>query len=120
MLRDLMYQDRVNRDYGITVPYEAPQAPTPVPQPLAATEQLPPVEDFLPEFEVHAPETGEATQTAHIGQPALEIWALESQRIREGKDVPAIHRHSNAALREQVREVRCPSCGLEFAVDSKT
>jgi hypothetical protein len=49
MLRDLMYQDRVNRDYGITVPYEAPQAPTPAPQapqPLPATEPLPAVEDL--------------------------------------------------------------------------
>jgi hypothetical protein len=112
-----MYQDRVNRDYGITVPYEAPQAPTPVPQPLPATEPLPPVEDFLPEFEVREPET---THTIRGGQPALEVWALETQQKREGLDVAVIHRHSNMALREQVREVRCPSCGLEFAVDSTT
>ena len=66
MLKDLMYQARVNKDYGITTPYEDPKSPTPAPQLLPTIQPLPPIEDFLPEFEVREPET---TQT--MGQLEL-------------------------------------------------
>lgn len=109
-LKDLMYRDRVDKDYSL--PRELASLP-PASQAMPTIQPLPPiedVEDFAPEFEVRETET---TQT--IGQPALEIWALESQRIREGRDVPAIHRHANKVLREtQSQDVTCPHCGLIF------
>lgn len=109
MYQDWKHAKEDQRYYGVTVPYDPPQAPTPTAQAQPTIQALP-IEDFLPEFEVREPET---TQTT--GQPALEIWALESARIRDGRDVPVIHRHANKVLREKVEATcRCPNCGLIF------
>jgi hypothetical protein len=113
MYQDWKHAKEDQRYYGVTVPYEDPKQPTPQPQALPTTQALP-IEDFLPEFEVREPELAEPTVTQTTGQPALEIWALESQRIREGRDVPAIHRHANKVLRETQEEVTCPNCRMTF------
>ena len=150
MLKDLMYQARVNKDYGLMVPYEEPKTPTPGPQsttilPLQPTEAV--IDDFLPEFEVREPEVrvippsqhelqmkvwAEETATKRkggatidpaflprsSGEDATQQWAFETRETREGKDVPAIHRHANKVLREKhLHDVRCPSCGLNFSTE---
>ena len=101
MLRDLMYRDRVNKDYGIT--YEDPQ--TPPPQPQAQTQ----VERAIPRFELGV-------------EPVQEFLPEEfAPETRKGSDVPVIHRLSNQALREnELRNVRCPNCSCEFSVDAET
>jgi hypothetical protein len=83
---------------------------------------IPYTEDFLPEFEgpSEAPEPTPSEPSAFYGQDALELWAAQTKSIREG-EVPAIHRHSNSALRETaLADVRCPNCGCEFAATAST
>jgi hypothetical protein len=115
MLKDLMYQARVNKDYGLTIPYEAPRAPTPAPQPMPTIQPLPPiedVEDFAPEdFVTNAVRSPEPERLT--GQDALEEWAAQTEMIRQGKAIPAIRRPSNRAL----RELRCPNCQCEFTAE---
>ena len=119
MLKDLMYQARVNKDYGLMVPYQEPQPPTPATQPMPTTQPLPPidaVEDFDPEDFMPNVALPRSTECERLtGQDALEAWAAQTETTRQGKTIPAIHRHSNAALREKhPRDVRCPNCGCEF------
>jgi hypothetical protein len=104
MLKDLMYQARVNKDYGITTPYEDPKSPTPAPQLLPTIQPLPPIEDFLPEFEVREPET---TQT--MGQLELTMRNKNTQptsKPLQSENVEANeHRYSppNASRRSPFR-----------------
>lgn len=122
MYQDYKHRKEDERYYGATVPYQDPQSPTSLPQaiqPLSTIQALPieDVEDFAPEDfvtnAVHSPEAERLT-----GQDALEAWAAQTETIRQGKTIPTIHRHSNAALREKhLHDVRCPSCGLEFSAE---
>jgi hypothetical protein len=121
--QDWKHRKEDERYYGVTIPYQDPLTPTPGPQAsltLPATQPLPPiedVEDFAPEdFVTNAVRSPESERLT--GQDALEAWAAQTEAIRQGKAIPTIHRHSNAALREKhLHDVRCPSCGLEFAAE---
>ncbi len=128
MLKDLIYQARVHKDYGLTIPYEAQQAPTsdpqaaPTIQPMHTTQPLPPIEDFAPEDFMPNIALPRSTDCETLtGQDALEAWAAQTAAIRQGKTIPAIHWNSNATSREtQLQDVRCPHCGLEFAAEVKS
>jgi hypothetical protein len=120
MYQDWKHQKEDERYYGLTVPYEPPQAQTPAPQaiqPLATIYPLPPiedVEDFAAEdFVTNAVRSPEVERL--VGQDALEVWAAETEPMRQGKTIPTIHRHSNTVLREtQLEEVTCPNCRMTF------
>src|SRR5271168_2780804 len=113
MYSDWKHEKEDRRYYGVTIPYEDPKAPTPLPQ-VAPAIQLPaPTEDFdSEEFmpNVALPRVTECERL--VGQDALEKWAAETQPAREG-NVPAIHRHANKVLREEA-DATCPNCGLIF------
>jgi hypothetical protein len=122
-----MYQDWKHRKvderyYGLTVPYEAPQAPTPAPQAMPTMQALPieDLETFAPvDFVTSAVRSPESERLT--GQGALEARATQTEAIRQGRTTPTIHRNSNATPREtQLRDVRCPHCGLEFAAEAKS
>jgi hypothetical protein len=120
MYQDWKHAKEDQRYYGVTVPYDPPQAETPALQALPTIQPLPPIED-VEEFEaedfvtnaVRSPEPQRLT-----GQDAMEAWAVETQPMREGKTIPAIHRHSNSARRQKhLHNVHCPNCGLEFSAE---
>jgi hypothetical protein len=68
MYGDWKHKKEDEKYYGVTAPYE----PTPIPasQTMPAIEPLPPVEDFLPEFEVQEAEVAEPS-TIRGGQPSI-------------------------------------------------
>jgi hypothetical protein len=122
MLKDLMDRDRAAREYGLPRELATLSATPQAIQPMPTIQPLPPIED-VQEFEaedfmpkVALPRSTECETLT--GQDALEEWATQTAAIRQGKTIPTIHRHSNAALREKhLHDVRCPSCGLEFAAE---
>lgn len=123
MYQDWKHAKEDERYYGVTVPYQDPQPQTPLPRGIQAMPttqpltQIEDVEDFAPEdFVTNAVRSPESERLT--GQDALEAWATQTEAIRQGKTPPTIHRHSNATLREKhLHDVRCPSCGLEFAAE---
>ena len=124
MYQDYKHEKEDRRFYGLTIPYEAPQAMTPAPQaiqPPPMIQPLPPiedVEDFAAEdFVTNAVRSPEVERL--VGQDALEIWAAQTEAIRQGKSMPAIRRLSNAALRETLVAATCPNCQCQFEVEVK-
>jgi hypothetical protein len=107
MYQDWKHAKEDQRYYGVTVPYDPPQAETPALQASPTTQPLMPIEDL----EDFAPEDF----MPNVALPrSTDCETLTAQNDL----VPAIHRHANKVLREKhLHDVRCPSCGLEFAAE---